>query len=528
VQKLFGGRFERKQLALVAAIMGSFVAALDATIANVALPAIEADLGGGLAGQQWVANAYLLALGSLILVGGALSDVFGARRVFSAGVGGFGAASVLCAAAPSIEVLIAGRALQGVFGALLTPSGLAVIVSAFGPRERGRAIGSWTAWSGIAMIVGPLAGGWLIDATSWRWIFAMNVPFVAVTLLLVAVAVRETPHRASLRDLDWVGVALCTLGLAGPVYALIRQPAVGWGAAPVLGPIAAGVVLLAAFLAWERRIRSPMLPLELFNRRNFAVGNAQTLLIYGGFGIFLFFLGLFLQQVAGYTALEAGLVTVPTTVMMFFFSGVAGRMADRHGPRLFMGLGPVVSAAGLAMLLRLDASVDYWTDLLPAILVFAVGLTAMVAPLTATVLADADERNAGIASAINNAVARIAGLVAVAAVGAIVAAAFEGRVSDRLSGRALSPAAEAAVTDATDRTLARAEVSALERGERAVVSAVVRDAAVHAFHVAMAASTVLVATGGLLGLAGIRNPRRPPPAAEDGRDRADVAPETAA
>ena len=289
----------RKQLALVAAILGSFVAALDATVVNVALPAIEQDLGGGLAGQQWVSNAYLLTLGSLILVGGSLGDLFGERRIFTLGVVGFGVVSVICAVAPSIEVLVAGRALQGVFGALLTPSALAVIVAAFPPDERGGAIGSWTAWGGIALVIGPLAGGWLIDVASWRWIFAINVPFVVATVVIVRLAVAERPRAAEHAPVDVIGAVLCALGLAGPVFALIRQPRVGWGSPEVVVPAVAGVALFAAFLVREARTPYPMLPLGLFRRRNFAFGNLETFSMYAGLSLLSFFLSVYLQQVAG-------------------------------------------------------------------------------------------------------------------------------------------------------------------------------------------------------------------------------------
>src|SRR4051812_8505807 len=306
-----------KRLALVAAIMGSFVAGLDATAVNVALPAIRDDLGGGLAGQQWVSNAYLLTLGSLILVGGSLGDVFGERRVFSIGVAGFGVVSVLCAVAPSIELLVAGRALQGAFGALLTPSALAVIVAAFPAAERGGAIGSWTAWSAIATVIGPLAGGYLVDAISWRAIFAINVPFVIITLVLIARAVPARPRGMAHARVDWIGAALTFLGLAGPVLALIRQPAVGWGSPQVWAAGLAGLALLGVFLWHESRTPYPMLPLGLFRRRNFAFGNAETFAMYGGLGVAFFLLVLFLQQVAGYTPLQAGSALLPTTLLMF-------------------------------------------------------------------------------------------------------------------------------------------------------------------------------------------------------------------
>ena len=494
----------RKRLSLLAAIMGSFVAGLDATAVNVALPAIRDDLGGGLAGQQWTSNAYLLTLGSLILIGGSLGDVYGERRVFSLGVAGFGATSVLCAAAPSIEVLVAARALQGAFGALLTPSALALIVAAFPAAERGSAIGSWTAWAGIATVVGPLAGGYLVDGVSWRLIFAINVPFVAATLILVSVAVPRRERGMAHAPVDWLGAALTAFGLAGPVLALIRQPAVGWGSAQVWGPLIAGVLLLAAFLVHESRTAYPMLPLGLFRHRNFAVGNLETFAMYGGLGTTFFFLVLFLQQVAGWSALNAGLAMLPSTIVMFLLSKRAGRLADRLGPRLFMGGGPLLAAAGLVLMQRLDAHVDYVTDLLPALLVFSLGLSATVAPLTATVLADADESNAGIASGVNNAIARIAGLLAVAAVGAVVAAQFSASLDKPLARVALPPAGRAAVDDARREILARVDPGRTG----AEVAAAVEDASVHAFHVGMGIAAGLVALGGVLGLAAIRNPRR--------------------
>jgi EmrB/QacA subfamily drug resistance transporter len=465
----------------VAAIMGTFVAGLDATVVNVALPSIREDLGGGLAGQQWVSNAYLLTLGSLILVAGSLGDLYGERRVFSVGVAGFGIVSMVCALAPTIEVLVAGRALQGVFGALLTPSALAVIIAAFPPDERGGAIGSWTAWSGIAMVIGPLAGGWLVDTASWRWIFAINVPFVLLTLALVAIAVPKPSGARRQVRLDWVGAVLTTLGLAGPVLALIRQPEVGWGSPEVWAVGLGGIALLGLFVLHERRTAEPMLPLELFKRRNFTFGNIQTFSMYGGLGAMFFFLTLFLQQVAGYEALEAGIATLPTTLVMFVLSKRAGRLADRFGPRFFMGCGPLLAAVGIALLLRVDEDISYWTELFPALLIFSLGLVATVTPLTATVLADADESNAGIASGVNNAIARVAGLLCIAAIGAVVSAVY---ASD-MSGLAVADTLE--VIPGMPESVA---------------------ASVHAFHVGIGVCAVLVGVGGVLGLVGIRNPRR--------------------
>jgi EmrB/QacA subfamily drug resistance transporter len=414
-----------QRLTLLAAILGSGVATIDGTIVSVALPAIERDLGGGLSGQQWVSNAYLLALSSLILIGGSLGDIYGERRVFAIGMGAFGVLSLACAVAPTIEALIAARALQGAAGALVTPSSLAIIVAAFSPSERGAAIGSWTAWGGIAAIVGPLAGGWIVDQVSWRWIFGLNVPLVLATLALIVKAVPRAPGVAG-RRVDVLGASLCALGLGGIVFALIEQPHYGWGSPVIFVPLLLGVAAFASFLVYESRTEQPMLELELFARRNFSVGNLETLAMYAGLAILFFFLVIFLQQVAGYTALESGLTTLPVTIVMFTLSRRFGALADRFGPRFFMGAGPLVASAGTLLLLRTGMETSYLTDLLPALLVFALGLTLTVAPLTATVLADADESDAGIASAINNAVARVAGLVGVSIAGVLVASTLVG------------------------------------------------------------------------------------------------------
>jgi len=455
----------RQRLTLLEAILGSGVATIDGTIVNVALPAIEQDLGGGLTAQQWVSNAYMLALASLILIGGSLGDIYGERRVFALGIAAFGVLSLGCALAPTMETLIAARALQGAAGALVTPSSLAIIVAAFGPKERGAAIGSWTAWGGIASIVGPLAGGWIVDQASWRWIFALNVPLVLVTLGLILAAVPPTPVRSG-RRVDVVGAALCVAGLAGIVFALIEQPHYGWASPVIFLPLILGIVSFGAFIAYERRAKEPMLDLDLFTHRNFAVGNVETFAMYAGLSILFFFLVIFLQQVAGYSALESGLATVPVTIVMFALSRRFGALADRHGPRLFMGAGPLVAAAGILLLLGTGVHTSYLEDVLPAMLVFAIGLSLTVAPLVATVLADADGRDAGIASAVNNAVARVAGLIGVPIVGVVVAQTL---VGDTFAANQSS---------------------------------------VRAFHQAVLICAALVAVGGVVGALGIVNPRR--------------------
>jgi EmrB/QacA subfamily drug resistance transporter len=433
-----------KRLTLIACIMGSGIALLDGTVVNVALPTIQRHLGGGLAAQQWVLNGYLLTLGSLILIGGSLGDLFGERRIFALGVGGFGVASLGCALAPSIGALIAARAVQGVAGALLVPSALATIVATFpggeggSKSERGAAIGSWTAWGGIATVVGPLAGGELLAVASWRWIFLINIPFViaCVTLILTVIPRAERGARGT-RTVDFAGALLGALGLAGPVFALIEQPRLGWSSPGVVAPLIAGVLLLACFALHESRARDPMLPLGLFRRRNFSAGNIETFSMYAGLSIMLFFLVLFLQQIGGYTPLQSGLATLPVTLLMFTLSRRFGALADRFGPRLFMGAGPLVAACGLLLFQRVGIHVAYISEVLPALLVFGLGLAMTVAPLTAAVLAGAEESQAGIASGVNNAVARVAGLLGTAAIGAVVAASFSASLDSHLAGVAL-------------------------------------------------------------------------------------------
>jgi EmrB/QacA subfamily drug resistance transporter len=496
-----------KRLTLIATILGSSIALLDGTVVNVALPSIQRALGGGLAGQQWVVNAYLLTLGSLILIGGSLGDVYGERLIFAIGVVGFGVTSLACAAAPSIEVLVATRALQGVAGALLMPASLAVIVTTFAESERGGAIGSWTAWGTVATAVGPLLAGVLLGIGSWRWIFVINAPFVIACLVLILIAVPAGSRRTRERHVDVLGGVLCAGGLAGIVFALIEQPRLGWGNPAVAGALVAGLVLLVVFVLHERRAPDPMLPLRLFGRRNFSAGNVETFSMYAGLSILFFFLVLFLQQVGGFTPLQSGLALIPVTVAMFVLSRRFGALADRLGPRLFMGAGPLVSAAGLLLFQRVDVPVDYWGGVLPALLVFGVGLSMTVAPLTAAVLADATETDAGIASGVNNAVARVAGLIGTAAVGAAVASSFASRLDSALASTPLGPSARAAAAAAKRLPLGQPEVAGLPPGQAHALTRAAEAASVHGFHLGMAIAALLLAIGGAIGAIGIRNPR---------------------
>jgi EmrB/QacA subfamily drug resistance transporter len=448
-----------KRYVLIATILGSSIAFIDGTVVNVALPAIQSDLGGGLAAQQWIVDAYLLTLGSLILVGGSLGDIFGEVRMFTLGVTLFGLASVLCAVAPDSTTLIVFRGIQGIAGALLTPASLAVITSTFSGDERGAAIGSWTAWSSISTVIGPLLGGWLIGITSWRVIFLFNVPIAIATIVLVRTHLpRDLSPRKNVR-VDFVGAALCVAGLGSLVFGFIEQPRLGWSSPAVAGTIAVGVVLLAAFVPYESRTAMPMVPLHLFASRNFSVTNLETFAVYGGLSAWGFFLTLFLQQIAGYSPFQAGLALIPLTIAVFLLSRYVGRLSMRFGPRIFMAAGPLLGAVSILALARLPEHLNYWVDLLGPLVGFAIALSLIVAPLTTTVLNDAGPGDAGIASGINNAVARVAGLIAIAAVG--VAAAGS---SDHLS--------------------------------------------THGFHRAMAVVAGLLAIGGVLGALGIKNPPR--------------------
>jgi len=492
-----------RRLTLIACILGSAIVFVDQTVVNVALPALREDLGGSLADQQWVVEAYLLLLASLILLGGSLGDLYGRRRIFAIGVAGFGGASLACAVAPSIEVLIGARALQGAFGALLVPSSLAIITTVYGPGERAAAIGSWTAGTSAAIAVGPPLGGLLVDAISWRVIFAMNLPLVVVCLWLIARAVPECPGDREHR-IDIPGAVLCVLGLAGPTYALIQQPLVGWSDPSVWVALLGGLGALGAFVAYERRAPDPMLPPSIFRSRNFAVGNVVTLTAYAGLGAASFFIAIFLQQVAGYSAFEAGAGLLPITLLLIGLSRRFGALATRVGPRLLMTAGPVVGGTGMLAFTRVDAGGDYVADVLPATLLFGLGLAMTVAPLTAAVLQAADRRHAGIASGVNNAIARVAGLLAIAAVGAVVSAQFGAAVERRLDDRARAgDATSAYVEEARERPLAM-PAGPVDPAVRAAV----REANVEAFHRGMIVAGLLMIAGGLIALVGIENPRR--------------------
>ncbi|PPG44905.1 DHA2 family efflux MFS transporter permease subunit [Rathayibacter sp. AY2B5] len=408
----------RRRAVLVVAVLASFVAFLDGTVVNVALPAITRELGGGLAVQQWVVDGYLITLGALILVAGSLADRIGRARSMTIGLIGFGVTSLLCALAPTAEVLIVARMLQGAAGAILVPSSLALIIATVHGAAQARTIGAWTAWTGTATIAGPVLGGLLVDAGSWRYVFALNLLPIAVTLVLLRrLGAVDSGTRV---PIDGVGAVLGVIGLGGPVFALIEQERLGIQHPLVLTALIAGVAALVAFVVWERRAAHPMLPLSLFASRNFTVGNVSTAFVYGALSFGFFALGLFLQQTLGFSATLAGLATLPPTILLLLLSQVSGSLSARFGPRLFMGVGPLIAAAGFLLLSFVDEGADYATQLLPGILLFGFGLAVTVAPLTSTILGAVEDGHSGVGSAVNNAVSRIAGLVAIAATSLVV------------------------------------------------------------------------------------------------------------
>jgi EmrB/QacA subfamily drug resistance transporter len=409
---------------LTAVVMGSGVVFLDGTVVNVALPAIGRSFHTGLDGLQWTVTAYSLTAGSLYLLGGSIGDIYGRRFGFVTGLAVFTTASLLCGVAPAAGFLIAARALQGVGGALLVPESLAIISATFHPDDRAQAIGAWSGLTGVSTAIGPFLGGFLVDAVSWRLVFLINLPFAAATIFIALRHVPETKNPGVVRHLDLTGATVGTLGLAGVVAALIEGPSLGFSSAGVASFGLGGLVLLIAFPFIERRQPDPLIPLGLFASRQFTAANVVTLLVYAALGGAMFFIVIELQTVMNYSALEAGAAFIPVTILMFFLSSRAGKLAQRIGPRIPMTVGPIVAAVGFLMLTGMGPGAVYLTSVLPGVIVFGLGLSLTVAPLTAAVLAAADPQHLGVASGLNNSVARIAGLLGVALLP--IAAGFAG------------------------------------------------------------------------------------------------------
>ncbi|MFM0164637.1 MFS transporter [Paraburkholderia sediminicola] len=446
----------RKKLALAATILGSSMAFIDGSVVNVALPSIQTELGASVAAIQWVVNAYLLFLGSLVLVGGSLGDKLGRRTVFIAGIGLFTLASIGCGLAPGVGALIAARAVQGIGAAMLVPSSLSIIGAVFDDKERGKAIGTWAGVGAITSAVGPVAGGWLVDAFSWRAIFFLNVPIACATIALAIIAVPDSrqednqsnPDPAlaghTLPRLDWPGAAAAAAGLGALTYGLTRASAHGFGDRWVLASVLGGLLVLTAFVALEAKTRHPMMPLDVFRSRDFIGANLVTLLLYFGLGGALFFLPFTLIRAYGYSATEAGAALLPLPVTIGLLSRFTGGLTGRYGPRVLLGFGPAIAAIGFAMLALPWVRGEYWRGFFPALVVLGLGMTITVAPLTTTVMTSVSAARTGVASGINNAVARVASLLAIAVLGIVFVWSHDAALDARLDALNMPQAARLA------------------------------------------------------------------------------------
>src|SRR6266403_1066738 len=426
---------------LAATILASSMAFIDGTVVNVALPALQTNLNATAVDVQWVIESYALLLSALLLVGGSLGDHYGRRRIFLLGVAIFAIASGACGLAGNIRQLIGARAIQGIGAALLVPGSLAIISNSFSDAERGRAIGTWSGFSAITTAIGPVIGGWLIEHVSWRAAFFINLPLAVVVVVLSLRFMDESKDPSRTSTIDWAGALLAILGLGGIVFGLLEWPPLGPSDPLVIGSLALGVVCLALLVVVERRARNPMLPLHLFRSRTFTLANALTLLLYGALGVVLFLLPLNLIQVQHYTATRAGAALVPFAIIMFGLSRWAGGLVNRVGARLPLTVGPLIAAFGIALFARMGIGDSYWTSIFPAVCLLGIGMTITVAPLTTTVMAAVDSSHSGVASGFNNAVARVAGLLAIAVFGVLLVRAFDAEMQSRLDRLSLAPAA---------------------------------------------------------------------------------------
>jgi EmrB/QacA subfamily drug resistance transporter len=466
------------------------MAFIDGSVVGVALPAIQRDLAATVSAVQWITNAYMLLLGALILVGGAAGDRFGRRRVFIIGVVSFTAASVACGLAPNSTFLILARAVQGIGGALLVPSSLAIISATFSEQERGRAIGTWAGASALTTALGPVLGGWLVDAWSWRVIFFVNVPIAAVATLLALWRVPESRSESTSASVDWKGGALAVAGLGAVAYGLTAASDLGWSHAVVRGSLVAGISILVLFLWHEARTASPMMPLRLFQSTSFSGANAITLLLYFALGGAMFFVPFNLIQIQGYSATLAGAAFLPFSLIMGALSPWSGGLIDRYGARAPLIIGPLIAAAGFALFAVPDIGGSYWLTFFPAMAVLGLGMAISVAPLTTTVMRAAENRYAGVASGINNATARVAGMLAVALLGAIAIGAFGDALDERLEHLQVSSATRDALKQEAPK-LAEAQVpTKIDARQRQTLQHALDESFVRSFRV-----TALISAG---------------------------------
>ncbi len=476
---------------LASTILGSSLAFIDGTVVNVALPSLQRDLNATMADVQWVVEAYSLLFSALVLVGGSLGDRYGRRRTFAIGIVVFGAASALCALAGGIRALIAARVLQGIGAALLVPGSLALIAASYPQNERGRAIGAWSGFSAMTAAMGPVLGGWLIDHLSWRWAFLLNLPLAAAALAILFWRVPESRDPEAPKRLDWLGAGLATAGLAGVVYGLIEAPRRGESHAGVAIAIAAGVACLVGLLGWESVAKAPMLPLSLFRSRTFAGANLLTLGLYAALSIALFLLPLDLIQVHHYSATAAGAALLPFILLLTLLSRWSGGLLDRFGARRPLIIGPTIAAAGLALLARPGVHGGYWTTFFPAVVLFGLGMAVTVAPLTTTVMNGVPVEHAGVASGVNNAVARVAGLVAIAFISVPLLHVFHDQIEHRLRGHGLRPGLVAEVQARGDMLAGAQAPPSANPAERVEIEDAIAESFVAGFR-----SVMLLASGG--------------------------------
>lgn len=499
---------------LAATIIASGMTFIDGTVVNVALPALQARLGATMSQAQWVVESYALVLSALILVGGALGDRFGRRRVFALGVGLFGAGSLWCGLSRGAAELIVARGLQGVGAALLVPGSLAIIAAEFDERDRGRAIGTWSAATAILAAVGPVVGGWVIENLSWRGIFFLNLPLCAAVLPMVFRYVGESRDPDAPRRLDWLGTALVTLGLGGLVFGFIAAPQLGFAAPRVRAPLVAGSLALVGFVLAETAQRQPMIPPRMFRVRTFTAVNLLTLLLYAALGGALFFVPFLLIQVRGYSATAAGAALLPFVLLVFALSRWSGALADRHGARTFLVVGPVVAGLGFVLLTLAGNPGSYWTTCFPGVAVLGLGMAISVAPLTTTVMNAAGASLAGTASGVNNAVARTGGLLAVALLGVLVFGRFRADLAERAARVSTAPSARAFVAEAETRIAAARIPPDLPGPVARALREAVGDSFTSAFRLAMLAAAALAAGAAASAAVLVESPRRLPPHAE--------------
>jgi len=483
---------------LVATVLGSSLAFIDGTVVNLALPALQSELGAGVADMQWVIEAYALVLATLLLVGGVLGDRYGRRRVYAAGIALFAAASLACGCARSIHELIVLRAVQGIGAALLVPGSLTLISASFPRSERGRAIGTWSGFSSMTMASGPIVGGWLIDHLSWRWAFFLNLPIALVVLALLYWRVPESRDPDAPRRLDWRGALLVTSGLAAVVYALIDSPFRGWLDPRVMGCLALGIIALGGFVAAEARGEAPMLPLELFRSSDFSGANALTFLLYGALSAAFFFLPLDLIQVHGYSSTAAGAAFLPFVVVVSLFSRWSGGLMDRFGGRLPLVVGPIVAAFGFALIAVPGVSGGYWVTFFPGILVLGIGMAASVAPLTTTVMNAVDVDRSGAASGINNAVARLAGVLSVAVLSIVVVHTFSRSVDIQLDALDVSPALRETVRAEYVKLAGAGIPSGSDVRQREAIRRIIAESFVRSFRTMLSIAALLAVASSVL------------------------------